>query len=294
MNDHPTVGWIGLGAMGLPMASVAAGVGISVIAYDIAPGQIAKAVDAGARAGMSAADVASQCDVLAVMVATPEQLHAVLFGPDGAAGALRRDTVVVVFATVGPEALEEVTTRLGGQGVAVVDAPCSGGVGRAASGELMLMVSGHPTPRSRVSPLLNAVGRDIFTFGDEPGDAQRVKLVNQLLCGVHIAVAGEAIAFAEALGLDAKQSFEAVRAGAAASFMLSDRGERMIAPVEEVRSAVSIFVKDLNLVTHAARDIEFDAVLAERALRQFRAGADAGMGSRDDSAVVEVYRQRLA
>jgi 3-hydroxyisobutyrate dehydrogenase len=117
-----------------------------------------------------------------------------------------------------------------------------------------------------------------------------VKLVNQLLCGAHIAAAAEALAYAEAIGLDPEDTWEVVRGGAAASFMLDDRGDRMVHPSDEVRSALDIFVKDMGLVLDTARASSHPAPLAAAAEQLYLAGRRAGLGRRDDSSVIEVLR----
>jgi 3-hydroxyisobutyrate dehydrogenase/putative dehydrogenase len=187
--------------------------------------------------------------------------------------------------------VEAVASRLAGQGVAVVDAPVSGGVARAAAGDLLVMVGGPADARGRVAPVLDALAGKAPVVGDAAGDGQKVKLVNQLLCGVHIAAAAEAIAYAEALGLDAEAVWDVVRHGAAASFMLEDRGERMVRGAgDQVRSALDIFVKDMGLVLDAARDRVYPAPLAAATEQLYLAGRRAGLGRADDSRLVEVLR----
>ena len=284
------VGWIGLGAMGRPMAARLVEAGHSVAAYDVVADAAAALGDRAAIA-RSAADAADGADVLAVMVATPGQVDDALFGEDGAAGALRDGGVVLVMATVGPAAVESVAARLAERGVGVVDAPVSGGVARAAAGELLMMVSGTRQDVDAVRPLLDVMSAKAAVVGDAPGDGQKVKLVNQLLCGVHIAVAAEALAYAEALGLDAEACWDVVRHGAAASFMLDDRGERMVHGAgDEVRSALDIFVKDMGLVLAAARESVYPAPLASVAEQLYVMGRRAGLGSADDSRLIEVLR----
>ena len=130
--------------------------------------------------------------------------------------------------------------------------------------------------------------------GSHPGDGQKVKLVNQMLCGVHIAVAAEALAFAEAMGLDARSTWEVIRDGAATSFMLDDRGARMVEGSDgEVKSALDIFVKDMGLVADAARANGYSAPLAFSAERLYLAGRRAGLGRLDDSSLIEVLRGEL-
>ena len=284
------VGWVGLGAMGSPMAACVARAGFAARAYDIDPGRARALVADGVQPAASIREAATDADVLVVMVATPAQVESVLFGDDPAAPALAAGATVVVMATVGPAPVLRWSERLAAQQVDVVDAPVSGGVARAAAGDLLVMVGGAPDAVAHVRPLLDTLARSAPVVGPNPGDGQKVKLVNQLLCGVHIAVAAEALAFAEALDLDPAATWEVVRGGAAASFMLDDRGGRMVHGTDEVKSALDIFVKDMGLVADAARASSYPAPLATAAEQVYLAGRRAGLGRRDDSAVIEVLR----
>jgi 3-hydroxyisobutyrate dehydrogenase len=164
-------------------------------------------------------------------------------GEDPAASSLDPGAVVMIMATVGPAAVQRSVERLGHHHVEVVDAPVSGGVRRAAEGNLLIMVGGADSAVRRVQPVLDAMAGQAPVVGPVPGDGQKVKLVNQLLCGVHIAAAAEALAYAEAIGLDAAATLQVIRGGAAAPFMLDDRGQRMVQPSDDVESALDIFVK---------------------------------------------------
>jgi 3-hydroxyisobutyrate dehydrogenase len=288
------VGWIGLGAMGSPMARVVVRAGHSVQAFDVDPQRSAALAEDGVVPVTSAAEAATGADVLAVMVATPGQGESALFGAAGAAEALRPPAVVLVMSTVGPGAVTKWDERLSERGVAVVDAPVSGGVSRAVTGELLIMVSGAPGPIEAVAPLVEAMSSRAPVVGPKPGDGQKLKLVNQLLCGVHIAAAAEALVFARSMGLDVENSWEVLRHGAAASFMLEDRGRRMVeASFAQPRSALDIFVKDMGLVVEAAESSEAVSPLAQAAQSLFRAGAEAGYGRLDDSSVLLVYEELL-
>jgi 3-hydroxyisobutyrate dehydrogenase/putative dehydrogenase len=285
-------GWLGLGAMGAPMAGCLARAGHSVVAYDIVPGRAAALAGDGVQAADSITGAVREAGVVLIMVATPDQVDEVLFGPGGAAGALADGAVVVIMATVGPGVVAEAAARLGRGGVAVVDAPVSGGVRRAAAGDLLIMVSGADDAVGQARPLLDALARSAPLVGPVPGDGQRMKLVNQLLCGVHIAAAAEALAFAESLGLDPGECWRVLRDGAAASFMFEDRGQRMIAgEFREPRSALDIFVKDMGLVSAAAEHAGAPAPLTAAARRLYEQGHEAGLGRLDDSALIEVLRQ---
>ena len=285
------VGWIGLGAMGGPMAVVLAAAGHEVNAFDRSEGRAASLERDGFRSASSATEAVADADVVALMVATGAQAEEVLFGPDELAASLSPGTVVLLTATVGPAAAQSLSHRLQKFDIELVDAPVSGGAARAGSGDLLMLVSGSERALSVVQPLLDAMADSAPVVGREAGDGQKVKLVNQLLCGVHIAVAGEALAFAESLGLDAKATWEILRTGAAASFMFDDRGSRMVDETNtEVRSAIDIFVKDMGLVADAARSNAFPAPLATAAEQLYLRGRQQGLGRRDDSSVIEVLR----
>jgi 3-hydroxyisobutyrate dehydrogenase/putative dehydrogenase len=272
------------------MAGCVARAGFDVSAYDIEPARATALAADGVTPVASIGEAAGGVDVLVVMVATPDQVQSVLFGDDPAAGALAPGAAVVVMATVGPAPVQRWAERLGQQQVDLIDAPVSGGATRAAAGDLLIMVGGAKPAVDRVQPLLDAMARNAPHVGTAPGDGQKVKLVNQLLCGVHIAAAAEALALAEAMRLDPAGTWEVLRGGAAASFMLDDRGARMVHGTEEVKSALDIFVKDMGLVTDAARAGGFTAPLAEAAEQLYLAGHKAGLGRRDDSTVIEVLR----
>ena len=285
------VGWLGLGAMGAPMARCVARAGHPVTAYDVAAGRAGTLAGDGVQAADSIAGAVRDAGIAVVMVATPDQVDEVLFGPGGAAGTLAPGAVVMIMATVGPEVVAEVAARLGRGGVTVVDAPVSGGVRRAADGDLLIMVSGADDAVGRARPVIGALARSAPVVGPAPGDGQRMKLVNQLLCGVHIAAAAEALAFAESLGLDPGECWRVLRDGAAASFMFEDRGARMISgEFRDPRSALDIFVKDMGLVSAAAEHAAAAAPLAAAARRLFEEGHERGLGRLDDAALIEVFR----
>ena len=271
------------------MAACVARAGHQIVAFDIDSSRAQALAGDGVEAAATVADAVSGADVLVLMVATPEQVEDVLFGDGEAAGALRPGATVVIMATVGPAPVAAWAQRLGE--VDVVDAPVSGGVARAADGDLLIMVGGAEAAVEGVRPLLDAMARTAPLVGPEPGDGQKVKLVNQLLCGVHIAAAAEGLAFAEAIGLDARACWEVIRDGAAASFMLDDRGARMLDDAfEDPKSALDIFVKDMALVTDAARQNAYPAPLATVAEQLYVAGRRAGLGRLDDSSLIKILR----
>src|SRR5215217_6899584 len=269
--------FVGLGAMGSPMAKRLVGEGFEVKVFDVLDERTRPLIELGAVSAASLGEAAEDTEALVVMVANAEQAEGVFFGEGGAA-----------------EALPEVADALSERGLRTLDAPVSGGVARAEKGDLLIMAGGSEGLFEKLRPALEAMGSSVIHCGPRVGDGQAVKLVNQLLCGVHIAAAAEALAYAEALGLDPRFAFETIRHGAANSFMLEDRGERMLN--EEFvppKSALDIFVKDMGLVRKAAEERGFETTLSSAALELYLAGKEAGLGREDDSGVIRVFRQQL-
>src|ERR687894_2945981 len=284
--------FVGLGAMGAPMARCLLSAGFDLGVFDVREGSSRPLVEMGARGAATPGEAAENADALFLMVVNAGQAEAALFGEGGAAGALAPGGAVVVMSTVGPEPIRKLDGPLSEQNLRLLDAPVSGGVARAERRDLLIMAGGPGDLFEELRPALEAMGSSVAHCGPRVGDGQAVKLVNQLLCGVHIAAAAEALAYAEALGLDPRFVFETIRHGAANSFMLEDRGERMLE--EEFvppKSALDIFVKDMGLVRSAAEERGFDTPLASAALGMYLVGKDAGLGAEDDSGVIRMFRR---
>lgn len=286
------VAWLGLGAMGLPMARRLIQAAHDVTAFDPVQASLEAFAASGGQAASTASEASKEAEFVFVTVATPEQAMSALFGSGGAAGSLAPGATVVVMSTIGPAAVRDLADRLDSKGVGLLDGPMSGGVTRAERGDLVVMVGG---PRERFEtcrPFLDQLGSTVAYVGESVGDGQALKLVNQLLAGVHIAAAAEALGFAAALGLDPRAAWEVVRHGAAGSFMLGDRGARMLdAEFEPVRSALDIFVKDMGLVLSAAKARRLPTPLAAAAEQLYLAGSAEGLGRRDDSSLITLYER---
>lgn len=291
------VTFVGIGAIGLPMATAVAAGGFQVTGVDFSAEQRASAELKGLQTAADAGS-AAQADAVIVMVATADQLRSAVMGPadggtrsgDGLLAMMRPGTALIVMSTVGPEAVQELAAPAAERGVQLVDAPVTGGIARAASGDLRLFVSGDPAAVESQRALLESMGT-VVRCGEEVGCGQSFKAVNQLLCAVHIVAGAEALALGEKLGLDPAEVLEAVSGGAAGSFMLSDRGPRMLEGLDaQVASAVSIFVKDSGLVSEIAESVGMDAPLLEAAKKKYTEAADAGWAGRDDSQVIQTYR----
>ncbi len=282
--------FVGLGAMGGGMARqlIAAGEGLAL--FDVVGERAAAIASADCRVAISPADAAEGADVLFLMVLDGHQVEEALFGDEGAAASLTPDGVVVVTSTVGPEAIRAAAARLAERNLHLIDAPVSGGVVRAQAGDLIVMVAGPGALVARVEKLLDMMSSEIVDCGESPGDAQSLKLVNQLLCGIHTLAAAEALQFAKALGIDPEAAFDALTKGAAQSFMLENRGPLMLSgEFDPPSSALNLFVKDLALVEDAARAQRFPIPLGSLADQIVRMAAGRGFGDEDVAGIVRMY-----
>jgi len=288
------VAFVGLGAMGAPMAASLLSAGFDLRVFDVREENARPLVEMGATGAASPREAAKDSGALFLMVVNAEQTERALFGENGAAEALAPGAAVVVMSTVGPEPIRALDGRLSGQNLRLLDAPVSGGVARAERGDLLIMAGGPEDLFEKLEPALDTMGSTVVHCGPSAGDGQAVKLVNQLLCGVHIATAGEALAYAEALGLDPGSVFETIRHGAAGSFMLEDRGRRMLdRAFLPPKSALDIFVKDMGLVREAAAGRGFQTPLSDAAHKLYEAGASMGFGREDDSGILRVFEEGL-
>lgn len=292
-----TVAVLGLGAMGLPMAT-RLGERLRVHGFDVSPERTALAADAGLATFATARDACTGVDAVLLAVRNGEQLRDVLFGATGVAEVLAPGAVVVMTSTVGVDDVVDVAGRLADQDVQLVDAPLSGGPVRAGQGDLLVVVGATPPAREKARPVLDLLASTLSVIGDRPGLGQAFKTVNQLLCGVHIAAAAEALALADRLGLDRAATLDTLAAGAAGSFMLGNRGPRMLEAYDpegaEVLSRLDIFVKDMGIVTAAARSAGLPTPVAAAAEQLYLLGAAQGLGAADDSAVITVVAPERA
>ncbi len=284
------IGFVGLGAMGMGMARTLVNAGFQVQGYDINPASIRAFVEAGGRGMSSVAEAAKAADVLVIIVVNAEQAEKVLFGA-GAAEAIPRDSVVILSSTVQPAFARQTATRLYDMGLEMIDAPVSGGVAKAAEGTLTIMASGHPVAFEKAHAVLTTMAAQVYRLGDECGLGSTVKMVNQLLAGVHIAAAAEAMAFGVKAGVDPEELYKVISNSAGASWMFQNRVPHMLAGDYTPLSAVEIFVKDLGIVLETGKDIRFPLPLSASAHQLFLAAAAAGFGREDDAAVVKVFEQ---
>ena len=284
-----TIAFVGLGTMGLPMAESLVKRQMRVVGFDTRPAPVAALEAMGGTGAKTAAAAAEGSGVLVLMVVTADQAEAVLFD-GGALAALAPDASVILTATCSPSRVAALAERVAASGRSLVDAPVSGGVAGVRDNSLTVMASAPKAVFEKVKPILLAFGRNVYHLGEAPGQGAAMKIVNQLLCGVHIAAAGEALALAERSGIDPAVALEILSGSAASSWMLKNRGPRMVADTGQVMSAVDIFVKDLGLVLDAGRSTRMGLPLAAAAHQLFLSTSGMGYGAKDDAQVIAAYR----
>lgn len=288
MQKNMNAAIIGLGSMGLGMAHSMLKAGIHTSGFDVNPASLAAMTKHGGHTAASAAEAAKDCDVLLTVVVNAEQTRAILFGATGAAQVLKRGGVIISCATMSPDNARNLAKEASALGLLYLDAPMSGGVLKAASGDLTFMASGPPEAFARAQPVLDAVAGKIYKLGDAAGIGASFKMVNQLLAGVHIAAACEAMTFAARLGLDLEKVFDVITASAGNSWMFENRVPHILEGDYSPRSAVSIFTKDLGIVNDMGRKEKFPTPIASTALQMFIATAAAGMDGDDDASVARM------
>ncbi len=282
-------GVIGLGAMGSGMAQSLRRAGYRVFVFDVRPGVAQAFAEGGGVACASLAELAAACDVVVSVVVNAAQTESVLYGPDGCAAAMKPGSVFVMCSTVDANWSMAQEKRLAELGLLYIDAPISGGAAKAASGEMTIMSAGVPAAYARAEPVLNAMAAKVYKLGDAAGAGSKVKIINQLLAGVHIAAAAEAMALGLREGVDPAALYEVITHSAGNSWMFENRMAHVLAADYTPLSAVDIFVKDLGIVLDMARASKFPLPLSSTAHQMFMQASTAGFAKEDDSAVIKIF-----
>jgi len=281
---------IGLGSMGMGAAKSCLRAGLNTWGVDLNPAALENLRQAGARdAQPSASAFADQLDAVLLLVVNAQQVNAILFGEEGLAAKLRPGTVVMVSSTLSARDAQQIEQQLAQYQLLMLDAPVSGGAAKAASGEMTVMASGSDAAFTQLQSVLDAVAAKVYRVGSEIGLGSTVKIIHQLLAGVHIAVGAEAMALAARAGIPLETMYEVVTNAAGNSWMFENRMRHVVDGDYSPKSAVDIFVKDLNLVADTAKSLHFPLPLASTALNMFTEASNAGYGREDDSAVIKIF-----
>jgi L-threonate 2-dehydrogenase len=285
---------IGAGNMGGAMVARLCEFGWSVGVCDIDALRQQQAREAGAQvldtperaAGALAAD-----GVLVVCVVDAAQTRDVLLGERGAVTALRPGQTVMLCPTIAPRDTEALAATLADAGIDCIDAPMSGGPARARDGSMSLMVATSEAVFQRHARLLSTLSNQVFRISERVGDGARTKLVNNLLAGINLVGAAEALALAERLGLELPTTLAVIEKSSGLSWIGSDRMQRALAGDPVPKAHVSLLTKDTRLAVEAARAAGFVGPLGERVASEFANAHAAGLGDQDDSALLAWLRR---
>ena len=293
MSAPLSVGVIGLGAMGMGMAQSLRRAGHVVHVFDVRAEVAQKFAAEGGAACTSLEAIAAASDILVSVVVNAAQTEAVLFGDgtpqSGCANHLKAGSVFVMCSTVEPAFSVGLEKKLNDLGLLYIDAPISGGAAKAASGQMTMMTAGAPAAYAKAETFLNAMAAKVYKLGDSAGAGSKVKIINQLLAGVHIAAAAEAMALGLREGVDPEALYEVITHSAGNSWMFENRMAHVLAADYTPLSAVDIFVKDLGLVLDMARASKFPLPLSSTAHQMFMQASTAGFAKEDDSAVIKIF-----
>jgi L-threonate 2-dehydrogenase len=289
ISQKSHVAVIGLGSMGFGMAISLRRAGFDVTGCDVSDDTVARFVAEGGFGAKTPAEAAKKADIVVSVVVNATQTETILFGAGGVAETLARDAVFISAATMDPDVARRLAKQLEASGRHYLDAPISGGAQRAAQGELTILASGSAIAFAKARPALDAMAAKLYELGDAAGAGAAFKMINQLLAGVHIAAASEAITFAAKQGLDIRKVYEVITASAGNSWMFENRVPHVLDGDYTPRSAVEIFVKDLGIIQDMARTAKFPVPVAAAALQMFLMTAASGMGRDDDASVARMY-----
>jgi len=287
------IGIIGTGAMGLGVVQSLVRNGIEVGARDILPRAEAAAVAAGATAFPTAAALVREYRTVILLVVDAAQIEDVLFGQHGAAPELVPGAVLIVSSTVPPAYVATLASRVAVRGARLIDAPVSGGPGRASEGTMTIMVSGDAQAIGECAAVFDAIAGRRFVVGARAGDAATFKVLNNQLAAVNLAAGAEALAIATHAGLDPRLFLEVVGASSGASWIFADRMARALEGDYAPRAATTLLKKDVAIAVDAAAAMGCDAPLARAAREAFDAAVAAGYGAEDDASLLKYYASRV-
>lgn len=281
---------IGLGAMGMGAAQSCVRAGLDTYGVDLSAQARDVLQAAGAKAVAASADgFADKLDAVLLLVVNAAQVEAVLFGESKLADKLKPGTAVMVSSTIAAQDARRFGEALAARGLLMLDAPVSGGAAKAAAGEMTVMAAGDDAVFAKLQPVLDAVAGKVYRCGQDIGQGATVKIIHQLLAGVHIAAGAEAMALAAKAGIPLDLMYDVVTHAAGNSWMFENRMKHVVDGDYTPLSMVDIFVKDLGLVTDTGKALRFPLPLASTAFNMFTEASNAGHGKEDDSAVIKIF-----
>lgn len=287
-----TVGFIGLGLMGKPMAMNILKAGYPLVVWNRTQSKMYELVKAGAAPAKSPREVAEKADVTIVMVSDSPDVEAVVLGPSGVIEGAKPGKTLIDMSTISPQVEKNIAVKLSEKGMNVLDAPVSGGVVGAREGTLSIMVGGSKEAFEECFPILNAMGKRVTYMGDN-GMGQATKLCNQVMCAINLQSVCEALILGSKLGIDLSKLIEVIGAGAAGSWQLSNLGPKMVKRDFEPGFRVAHQQKDLRLALSLAAESELPLPCTALVQQMFRAVEAEGMGEKGTQALL-IATEKLA
>lgn len=281
------LGFVGIGNMGLPMALRLMDQGYSLTVFDIRKERVHPLIARGARAANSPADVASEVQVVLVNLATPEVVREVALGPHGIieGSAVR---IYMDLSTTGPKVAGEVSNGLGEKGIAVLDAPVSGGVPGAEKGTLTVMVSGPLQEFEQIQPILKVLGKNVYYIGEKPGLAQMMKLINNLLSGTAMIISCEAFVLGVKAGLDPEIMLKIINSSTGRNSATEDKFPRAILPrTFDLGFTIDVMYKDIKLCLEEAEVLGVPMWVGNVVRQLCTYAIGQGGGPRDGSTIIQ-------
>jgi 3-hydroxyisobutyrate dehydrogenase len=298
MNTTPSIGLIGIGAMGMAIAKNLHRKNYLIAVRDIRPEAEDEARAIGMAVCADCAAVASRADFTIIAVVNAEQIEEVLFGEGGVIhhtiSSQAKAKTVMLCSTIAPQDTIRFAEQLAQHGIKTIDAPISGGPARAESGTMSIMLAGDPELIACSEAVLSAMADKRFYISGAMGDGAKAKLINNLLAGINLVAGAEALALGMKIGLDPDKLFEIISASSGASWIFQDRMARALEDDFMPRAFAHILTKDVTLATAMADSVNYDTPLGDVALGIFRETATLGWAELDDAAVLKTYNARAA
>jgi len=284
------IGFIGLGIMGKPMAMNLLKAGYALTVYDIVPERVKDVVAAGAKAGPSSKDVAQQSEIVITMLPNSPHVKEAVLGKGGVLEGAKLGTILIDMSSIAPLASKEVAEKVASKGVAMLDAPVSGGEPKAIEGTLAIMVGGPQKTFDQVRDILAVMGSSVTHVG-EIGSGNMTKLANQIIVALNIAAMSEAMVLAAKAGVDPEKVFEAIRGGLAGSTVLNAKMPLVLKGNFKPGFRIELHIKDLANALETAHEVGVPLPLSAGVMEVMQALKVDGKGTDDHGGIVQFYEK---
>lgn len=291
MRDNKTIGFIGLGVMGLPMASNLLKAGFNLVVFDIDAGRAPLLPSPNrVKAVASPAEVASQVQIVVLMLPNSPHVEAVINGDDGLLKTMKAGAFIIDMSSISPVVTRKLGRQLAARGIDFIDAPVSGGQTGAVNGTLTIMVGGTKVLFDEAQPLFSALGKRIVLCGDV-GIGQTVKVVNQLMSAVNLISMSEGFVLGVKAGADPVIMREVIVNGAGRCWALEDRMPVILDGNFEPGFTIDLHTKDIGLAVEMAEELKLPLYATKLVYELFKAAQTKGRGGKDNSAIISLYEE---